>query len=328
MDTTNRMTSLFDSDSPAPTPPSPGPANDAELACRALLEAKRPADMTDAELDLLGTVWPGLEERERYRRRTLAEYSTSPASLTESQIMRALDHMPALHHPKDVLPAELLTAIRQERDRRESLSRRDAALSRLADAAGPDLAAVAATKLWPADHQRAALDVASGWLGRSSGILLITGPAGTGKSQIAARALFTAISRGASDAAPWDCDQFRFVTESQLLDRQRRAAAKHKRYGASGFRDAHFLVLDDIGGNRLNDTEFRLMKQVIESRYSSKRPTIVTTNCDGKALIDVYGQALFSRLTDRANTVLIKLAGPDLRANRELLNGELRHTGT
>ena len=44
------------------------------------------------------------------------------------------------------------------------------------------------------------------------------------------------------------------------------------------------LCIDDLGKERLTDWSLPILFQIIDKRYNAMKPTIITTNCDGRTL--------------------------------------------
>lgn len=88
------------------------------------------------------------------------------------------------------------------------------------------------------------------------------------------------------------------------------------------------LVLDDMGAGRTQPTEWQAMvlNELLNRRWSSRRPTIITTNLGagdaGATAADAAGRALRSYLGERSYDRLrdgaaVALVGPSLRGRRD-----------
>ena len=75
---------------------------------------------------------------------------------------------------------------------------------------------------------------------------------------------------------------------------------------------ADVLVLDDFGSSRLNDWQKDLLHPMLDERWATARPTIITTNM--RNLSDPLGPPMASRLKDGATLVI--LGGEDRRSGR------------
>jgi DNA replication protein DnaC len=71
------------------------------------------------------------------------------------------------------------------------------------------------------------------------------------------------------------------------------------------------LILDDLGVDAPNDWWVSKLYNLVNRRWLSDLPTIVTTNLEPKALREAIGERTLSRLGERA--VTIRLTGGDRR---------------
>ncbi len=83
------------------------------------------------------------------------------------------------------------------------------------------------------------------------------------------------------------------------------------------WRDVPLLIIDDFGTEKTSDYSQQVMYQVINSRYNSMMPTIITTNASSADIKEKNGTRIFSRI---ASGLIIVLDGSDLRAkNRKVV---------
>lgn len=75
--------------------------------------------------------------------------------------------------------------------------------------------------------------------------------------------------------------------------------------------DIDVLALDDLGADRPTDWAIEYLTSLVDSRYSSNKPTIITSNIHQKDLYNVYGGRLASRVFERC--VVGHLDGRDRR---------------
>lgn len=140
--------------------------------------------------------------------------------------------------------------------------------------------------------------------------LLLQGEAGRGKTYSACAAL----------VALADTYTICFVSMSDVLQQikatfsnQDTEQAVMERYANVGI-----LCIDDVGKERLTEWSLPLFFQLIDKRHSSNKPTIITTNYSGRALLDKFtidgdvetAKALASRFGQYERIVL---EGADLR---------------
>lgn len=74
------------------------------------------------------------------------------------------------------------------------------------------------------------------------------------------------------------------------------------------------LIIDDLGTEpMLNNVTNEYLYLVLSERMLKHKSTIISTNLDPNNLLDRYKERIFSRLTDKTKSILIKLDGDDLR---------------
>lgn len=74
------------------------------------------------------------------------------------------------------------------------------------------------------------------------------------------------------------------------------------------------LVIDDLGTEpMLNNVTNEYLYLVLSERMLKHKATIISTNLEPNNLLDRYNERIFSRLTDKTKSILIKLDGDDLR---------------
>jgi DNA replication protein DnaC len=154
------------------------------------------------------------------------------------------------------------------------------------------------------DFSSPVMAAAGTWQQQPGDGLLISGPAGTGKTHLAAAVIRALIDSGKQ--------QVRFMRCADLFAQLRDAMSggeSTERGILDPYRQAEFLTLDDLGAGSLSDHERRVMLDLIDSRLNSVRATIVTTN-----LSTVEIAALDERLGSRlAGFTRIALGGADRR---------------
>lgn len=137
--------------------------------------------------------------------------------------------------------------------------------------------------------------------------LIILGPVGTGKTHLAVALCREAILKGLTA---------RFTQVPELLAQIRLAIGK-------GDEDAKrmvdycgkvpFLVLDDLGAERVTDWVREQLFLIVNARYEAMLPTVVTSNDTLEELEAHIGQRIVSRLMETCNDNAIILDGDDHR---------------
>lgn len=154
-----------------------------------------------------------------------------------------------------------------------------------------------------------ALEIAMSYAERPDGWLLLTGPFGSGKTHLAAAIAHHQQARGVD---------VMFVTVPDLLDYLRLTFNPNapvtfdQRFQM--VRNAPFLVLDDMGMEGSSSWAKEKLFQIIDHRYVTRRPTVITT---GKR-IDELDARVRSRLIDKRRCMIFAITAPDYptRINR------------
>jgi DNA replication protein DnaC len=141
-----------------------------------------------------------------------------------------------------------------------------------------------------------------------NGWLLLIGPNGSGKTHLAAAIANKSLEDGALVL---------FATVPDLLDHLRAAFAptSNEVYDQlfSRMREAEVLVLDDLGAQQSSPWANEKLFQLLNYRYNSRFPTVITANSRGLQGID---ERIRSRLTDASLvTTVIMDRAKDFRPN-------------
>lgn len=116
--------------------------------------------------------------------------------------------------------------------------------------------------------------------------LLIMGPTGTGKSSAAALVAREAVK--IRRTVRWS-----YVPDLvDLLSANPKGRAQEVKMQEA----VDLVIWDDFGVRDLADWEIGYLDQIVETRYRTRRPMVVTTNWTGA---DLTGDARLSRLVDR-----------------------------
>jgi DNA replication protein DnaC len=155
-----------------------------------------------------------------------------------------------------------------------------------------------------------ALELAQSYAAQPEGWLVFTGPYGSGKTHLAAAIAHHQQARGID---------VMFVTTPDLLDYLRLTfnpnapVSFDQRFQM--VRNAPFLVLDDLGTEGSSSWAKEKLFQIIDHRYITRRPTVITT---GKRIDDLDAR-IRSRLIDKRRCMIFAITAPDYptRINRK-----------
>lgn len=80
------------------------------------------------------------------------------------------------------------------------------------------------------------------------------------------------------------------------------------------------LIIDDLGTELVNSLTVSQLFLCLNERLLNQKPTIISTNLSLDALVDIYSERIFSRIT--SNYTMLKLIGDDIRIKKKLMNME------
>jgi len=138
--------------------------------------------------------------------------------------------------------------------------------------------------------------------------IAVSGPTGTGKTSLAL-AILNGIAERATERLTW-MNFARFTTAHDLDNMARDFDGS----GHMEHRNIKLLVIDDIGASRLTDYAQSELAALLDHRYSTYLPTIITTNLSVVDFTAYIGERTLSRL--RECSEIIQLSGPDRRARK------------
>ena len=140
------------------------------------------------------------------------------------------------------------------------------------------------------------------------GWLVLEGPYGCGKTHLAAAIGNQRLAHG---------DMVLFITTPDLLDHLRSTYGPSSEIGYDEMfdriRDAHLLILDDLGAENPSQWAGEKLFQLLNYRYNKRLPTVITTNVD----LDRIDGRIRSRMLDEALIRRGRITAPDYRTPAE-----------
>ena len=135
--------------------------------------------------------------------------------------------------------------------------------------------------------------------------LLLKGNCGTGKTHLAVSILRETAEAGIPGM---------FVVVPDLLAKM--LASFDAKDGKAGelvetAKNVPLLVLDDLGAGSPKPWVVELVYVLINHRYEHMLPTVITTNCNGRELEEMFGWRVVSRLAEM--TVPVNIRAEDYR---------------
>lgn len=125
---------------------------------------------------------------------------------------------------------------------------------------------------------------------------VLAGASGTGKTHLAAAVATSFMKRGASVVT---VTAFSFV---------RRALEYHTQFSIPDYTDrftpmldCDVLAIDDLGTeSTLKNVTKEYLYTVVNERWRSRKPTVITTNLNAAELMNRYGESISSRMLDKS----------------------------
>jgi len=149
-----------------------------------------------------------------------------------------------------------------------------------------------------------AFRLAKHWAAEPDGWLVFLGANGCGKTHLAAGIAAERLAAG---------DAVAFANVPDLLDELRAtfAPGSTERFDHRFRRllDAPVLILDDLGAQQTSAWAEEKLYQILNHRHLQRTPTIVTTNCELKAM----EPRIASRLADLQTSTVYQITAPDYR---------------
>ena len=151
-----------------------------------------------------------------------------------------------------------------------------------------------------------AADLATGNYITGGMTVIITGPAGTGKSYFAC---------ALGDRACRNGRKVLYFTMNMLIENLKLVHLEGRETNFFRKLNAHdLLIIDDLGTELTNSFTTSQLFLCLNERILHRKSTIISTNLGLSQLTDLYSERILSRIMD--NYVLIKLFGEDIRMQK------------
>lgn len=148
---------------------------------------------------------------------------------------------------------------------------------------------------------------------RDAGFLVLTGTIGVGKTHQAYGAL-----RRIAESGPKRFEMLATAAPDLYGRLRPKGSDKGSEHELRQFARIQYLLLDDLGTEKLSEFTEEATYRLINERYNACLPLIITTNLpirsDGDDLVSRLGDRLASRLAQSAH--IVTLTGPDRRRLR------------
>lgn len=143
--------------------------------------------------------------------------------------------------------------------------------------------------------------------GRGYSVLLVGRP-GTGKTRMLATVL-NEIER------KWPLGRYLYWTMPAFVDQRRDAVSGDALDPVDPCIEAHVVVLDDLGAEKVTDYGREGLYRVLDERRKRGRITLAATNLSLRELPQIYGDRIVSRFMGEHGTI-VAVTGHDWRAKQ------------
>lgn len=140
-----------------------------------------------------------------------------------------------------------------------------------------------------------------------TGVLLLAGPPGTGKTVAAVGVAWGAME----DACSRNPERTKEDPERVALFVRAVTLARASAYGAEAagamqrMCSTRLLILDDLGAEFASPVLDMLLFEILDTRHGNMLPTILTSNLGQDAFVKRYGTRLVERIREAGNAVFI-----------------------
>lgn len=145
------------------------------------------------------------------------------------------------------------------------------------------------------------------WIRGLNNFLVYLGSPGCGKTLFCAAMLDWVKNR---------VNTFRYYNEREFFARVRRSmenASGDYRDAIEYLTDDDLVIFDDLGSSGYTDWRKEVLFEFIDLRYSSKKPTIITSNLTRQDLIKAVGERGVDRLLASENKIIENFSGTSFR---------------
>lgn len=143
---------------------------------------------------------------------------------------------------------------------------------------------------------------------QTGGWLFITGTQGTGKTVLAASYMLQSMKHcymNPSDS--FLINHHLFITGGDILDEIKTSFKTNNESDIlAKYYNIPFLVIDDLGAEKLTDWSLSSMYKIINARYEGLKATIITSNCSGNELASLLDMRIAARIGEMSTVKIMK----------------------
>jgi len=145
------------------------------------------------------------------------------------------------------------------------------------------------------------------WINGQKNFLVFLAPPGIGKTYLCSALIEKFYGK---------MENFRYWQEIDLISALKEHMHRHNHISTLKMLiDCDFLMYDDLCSSMVTDWKTEVLFSLINIRYISKKPTIITSNLSKQGLIEALPARATSRLFAKENLIIEIQNGQDLRAH-------------
>ncbi len=135
------------------------------------------------------------------------------------------------------------------------------------------------------------------WANNPKGFLVFCGNVGTGKTHFCA-AFHNYLIEQNKNIRSYS-EQYFFNELKQTIQMNWDPIGRIREISSS-----HHLILDDMGSSKMTDWQKEMLSELIDMRYSSDLPMLITSNFDRQTMKNEFGDRFYSRIFASRNTII------------------------
>lgn len=141
------------------------------------------------------------------------------------------------------------------------------------------------------------VEAVSRWMSGQKNMLVLIGPPNTGKTYFCAAIANFLLQQQKN---------IRFYNPRRFFEEIQKtiSAGQNQYYPIKAIAESPVLIFDDVGASTNSEWQKEVLLDLVDQRYSSNLPTIITSNLEEKAMISAFGERTARRIFSPDNLIL------------------------